>query len=69
MKLSALTQRLVIETKIKDGASNLLHVFRLGNDNREGLRTQVEAELLAANTKIDALERRINELKRGLEGK
>ena len=67
-QLEALSNRLLIERKIKAGAENLLSVFKLSGE-KEGLRTQVEAELGAANLKIEALERRVDELQSILDGK
>jgi large subunit ribosomal protein L17e len=66
-QLEALSNRLLIERKIKAGAENLLSVFKLSGE-KEGLRTQVEAELGAANLKIEALERRVDELQGILDG-
>jgi rapamycin-insensitive companion of mTOR len=60
--LTELEQRLQVELKIRDGAENLLQVFREGsarpNDNSEqdALRAQVEKELDEANKKISALQ-------------
>ena len=66
-QLEALTSRLLIEQKIKDGAENLLQVFKLGGD-KESLRSQVEAELAAAELKIEALDRRVKELQASING-
>lgn len=67
-QLEALQNRLLIESKIKDGAENLLQVFQLGAE-KEGLRSQIIAELAAANREIESLERRISDLQRSLNGK
>jgi hypothetical protein len=69
MQLEALSNRLQIELKIKDGAENLLHVFRSGGEQRDVLRSQVEAELKAANTVIEKLENRIMDLQASINGK
>ena len=66
-QLEALSGRLLIERKIKDGAENLLQVFKLGGD-KESLRSQVEAELAAADLKIEALDRRVRELRANING-
>lgn len=81
VQLEALTNRLLIETKIKNGAENLLKVFKSGAGGggaataasgvaieREGLKNQVEAELAAANQEIDQLEGRIREVRAMLDG-
>ena len=67
-QLEALQNRLLIESKIKDGAENLLQVFQLGAE-KEGLRSQIIAELAAANREIESLERRISDLQRSINGK
>lgn len=66
-QLEALHNRLLIESKIKDGAENLLSVFQLGAE-KEGLRSQIMAELAAANREIENLERRIAELQKSVNG-
>ncbi|PWY98657.1 hypothetical protein BCV70DRAFT_178261, partial [Testicularia cyperi] len=62
-EVQRLQNRIDIETKIKDGAENLLSLFdtRPGSSSKQELRKQIELELDAANTKISAL---VGELQR-----
>ncbi|SPO31737.1 related to protein ste16 [Ustilago trichophora] len=62
-EVQRLQNKIDIETKIKDGAENLLSVFdlKLASTAKHDLRKQIESELDSANTKIAALS---NELQR-----
>lgn len=62
-QLEELISKLDIESKIKDGAENLLQVFDINlKSGKEELKKQVESELHAANAKIAALSRQIEQL-------
>ncbi len=56
-EVQRLQNKIDIETKIKDGAENLLSVFdlKLASSAKQDLRKQIESELDSANTKIAAL--------------
>ncbi|KAN0062384.1 hypothetical protein ACQY0O_005266 [Thecaphora frezii] len=60
-----LKNKIDIETKIKDGAENLLHVFdlRLASSAKHDLRKQIESELHTANAKIAALHQELQRLR------
>ncbi|SNX87974.1 related to protein ste16 [Melanopsichium pennsylvanicum] len=56
-EVQRLQNKIDIETKIKDGAENLLSVFdlKLASSAKQDLRKQIESELHSANSKIAAL--------------
>ncbi|GJJ15545.1 hypothetical protein Clacol_009823 [Clathrus columnatus] len=56
-----LLQELEVFTRIKDGAENLLELHP--NDLGETLRKNLEAELLAAQKKIDVISRKLDEVR------
>ncbi|SJX66514.1 related to protein ste16 [Sporisorium reilianum f. sp. reilianum] len=56
-EVQRLQNQIDIETKIKDGAENLLSVFdlKLASTTKQDLRKQIESELDSANSKIASL--------------
>ncbi|KAF8517336.1 Rapamycin-insensitive companion of mTOR, N-term-domain-containing protein [Gautieria morchelliformis] len=65
-----LVHSLEVENRIKDGAENLLELHP--NDLQESLRKQVESELLTARKKIEAITKKLEEVRglaRGLRKK
>ncbi|PWN49565.1 hypothetical protein IE53DRAFT_388192 [Violaceomyces palustris] len=64
-QIQSLQNRIDIESKIKDGAENLLHVFDMNQTAaaaKQGLRKQIENELETATAKINSLYSQIEKL-------
>ncbi|KIJ54571.1 hypothetical protein M422DRAFT_24511 [Sphaerobolus stellatus SS14] len=69
-QIEILVHALEVENRIKDGAENLLELNR--NDLQENLRKRVQTELLAARKKIEAITKKLEEVRaltRGLRKK
>lgn len=70
LQLESLISRLHVETRIKEGAENLLQVLESESrhDGKE-LAKQVAAELQTSKTKIANINRKLEEVRESMPGK